>query len=64
MPGDVCAISENLSPGCMTAYAYDLAGNILTITLPSGRVITYTRNSNGQVFIDIPRRTGIPGTRT
>lgn len=31
-----------------TAYTYDLAGNILTITLDSGRVITYTRNANGQ----------------
>lgn len=31
------------------AYTYDLAGNILTITLDSGRVITYTRNANGQV---------------
>jgi RHS repeat-associated protein len=32
-----------------TAYTYDLAGNIATITLPSGRVVTYTRNANGQV---------------
>ncbi|MDD9901014.1 MAG: hypothetical protein OXT65_08560 [Alphaproteobacteria bacterium] len=32
-----------------TGYTYDLAGNILTITLDSGRVITYTRNSNGRV---------------
>ncbi|MBI1215901.1 MAG: hypothetical protein GC185_08805 [Alphaproteobacteria bacterium] len=31
-----------------TAYTYDLAGNIATITLPSGRVVTYTRNANGQ----------------
>lgn len=28
---------------------HDRAGNVLTITLPSGRVITYTRNANGQV---------------
>lgn len=32
-----------------TSYTYDLAGNILTVTLPSGRVVTYTRNANGQV---------------
>ena len=32
-----------------TAYTYDLAGNVLTITLPSGRVVTYTRNANAQV---------------
>lgn len=32
-----------------TSYTYDLAGNILTVTLPSGRVVTYTRNTNGQV---------------
>ncbi|MFH1157907.1 MAG: RHS repeat-associated core domain-containing protein, partial [Pseudomonadota bacterium] len=32
-----------------TSYTYDLAGNILTTTLPSGRVATYTRNGNGQV---------------
>jgi len=32
-----------------TAYTYDLAGNVLTITLPSGRVVTYARNANGQV---------------
>lgn len=32
-----------------TAYTYDLAGNILTVTLPSGRVVTYTRDGNGQV---------------
>jgi RHS repeat-associated protein len=31
-----------------TAYTYDLAGNVLTATLPSGRTITYTRNANGQ----------------
>ncbi len=36
-------------PTLTTAYTYDLAGNVLTITLPSGRVITYTRNANGQV---------------
>jgi RHS repeat-associated protein len=32
-----------------TSYTYDLAGNIATITLPSGRVVTYTRNSNSFV---------------
>jgi len=32
-----------------TEYAYDLAGNITGITLPSGREITYARNANGQV---------------
>ncbi len=36
-------------PTLTTGYTYDLAGNALTITLPSGRVITYTRNANGQV---------------
>ncbi len=35
-------------PTLTTGYTYDLAGNVLTITLPSGRVITYTRNANGQ----------------
>ncbi|MDD3020690.1 MAG: DUF6531 domain-containing protein [Alphaproteobacteria bacterium] len=33
----------------ITAYTYDLDDNVLTITLPSGRVVTYTRNANGQV---------------
>ncbi len=32
-----------------TSYTYDLAGNIATITMPSGRVVTYTRNANGLV---------------
>lgn len=32
-----------------TAYTYDKAGNITSITLPSGRVITYTLNGNAQV---------------
>src|SRR5690606_10247988 len=38
-----------------TAYTYDLAGNVLTITLDSGRVITYSRNANGLV-------SGVSGT--
>ncbi len=36
-------------PTLITAYTYDLAGNVLTITLPSGRLVTYTRNANGLV---------------
>lgn len=32
-----------------TDYTYDLAGNITGLTLPSGRTVTYTLNSNGQV---------------
>jgi RHS repeat-associated protein len=31
-----------------TDYSYDLAGNITGLTLPSGRTVTYTLNSNGQ----------------
>jgi RHS repeat-associated protein len=32
-----------------TSYSYDLAGNITGLTLPSGRTVTYTRDSNGRV---------------
>ncbi len=32
-----------------TAYSYDIGGFLSGITLPSGREITYTSNSNGQV---------------
>lgn len=32
-----------------TAYAYDLAGILKTITLPSGREVGYALNANGQV---------------
>ena len=42
-------------PTLTTAYTYDLAGNVLTITLPSGRVVTYSRNANGLV-------SGVSGT--
>ncbi len=31
------------------AYAYDAAGNILTETYPSGRIVTYTRDALGRV---------------
>lgn len=33
----------------MTQYGYDLAGNLSSITYPSGRLVTYVRNSAGQV---------------
>jgi RHS repeat-associated protein len=32
-----------------TSYTYDAAGNVLTITYPSGRIVTYTRDSFGQI---------------
>jgi RHS repeat-associated protein len=32
----------------VTAYSYDLAGVLTDVTLPSGRVISYARNNNGQ----------------
>ena len=32
-----------------TAYTYDPAGNILTITYPSGRIVTYTRDALGRI---------------
>jgi RHS repeat-associated protein len=32
-----------------TSYSYDLAGNITGVTLPSGRTVTYTLDSNGRV---------------
>lgn len=49
--GRVTSISENRGGGLTLAqsYTYDLAGNIATITMPSGRVVTYTRNVNGLV---------------
>ncbi len=49
--GRVTSASENRGGGLTLAssYTYDLAGNIATITLPSGRVVTYTRNANGLV---------------
>jgi RHS repeat-associated protein len=49
--GRVTSASENRGGGLTlaTSYTYDLAGNIATITLPSGRVVTYTRNANGLV---------------
>jgi RHS repeat-associated protein len=48
--GRVTSVSE--TRGALTfnqSYTYDLAGNIATMTLPSGRVVTYTRNANGLV---------------
>lgn len=49
--GRVTSASENRGGGLTLAqsYTYDLAGNIATITMPSGRVVTYTRNANGLV---------------
>ena len=32
-----------------TAYTYDAAGNILTATYPSGRIVTYTRDALGRI---------------
>ena len=32
-----------------TAYTYDAAGNILTVTYPSGRIVTYTRDALGRI---------------
>jgi RHS repeat-associated protein len=32
-----------------TSYSYDLAGNITGLTLPSGRTVTYTLDSDGRV---------------
>ena len=48
--GRVTNVSETRGALTFTqAYTYDLAGNIATMTLPSGRVVTYTRNANGLV---------------
>jgi|GEM_PF-997412 len=49
--GRVTSVSENRGGGLTLAqsYTYDLAGNIAMITMPSGRVVTYTRNANGLV---------------
>lgn len=48
--GRVTNVSETRGALTFTqAYTYDLAGNIATITMPSGRVVTYTRNANGLV---------------
>jgi RHS repeat-associated protein len=44
--GQLCSVTDASGT---TAYTYDLAGNVLTVTLPSGRTITTTRNANGQV---------------
>ncbi len=44
--------SENLSIfgyNGLTSYAYDGAGNIEHIDYPSGRVVTYTRDADGQI---------------
>jgi RHS repeat-associated protein len=35
--------------GYNTAYTYDAAGHILTMTYPSGRIVTYTRDSLGRI---------------
>ena len=32
-----------------TAYTYDPAGNILTETYPSGRIVAYTRDALGRI---------------
>jgi YD repeat-containing protein len=32
-----------------TAYSYDAADNLISVTYPSGRVVTYTRNNLGQI---------------
>jgi len=32
-----------------TAYTYDAAGHVSQITYPSGRIVIYARNANGQV---------------
>lgn len=32
-----------------TAYTYDVAGNVLTMTYPSGRIVTYTRDALGRI---------------
>ena len=48
--GRVTNVSETRGALTFTqSYTYDLAGNIATITMPSGRVVTYTRNANGLV---------------
>jgi len=33
----------------VTSYSYDLADNIATVTYPSGRVVTYSRDGEGRV---------------
>ncbi len=33
-----------------TSYTYDAAGNILTETYPSGRIVTYARDALGRIF--------------
>ncbi|MDI1226180.1 MAG: DUF6531 domain-containing protein [bacterium] len=48
--GRVTSVSETRGALTFTqSYTYDLAGNIATMTMPSGRVVTYTRNANGLV---------------
>jgi YD repeat-containing protein len=32
-----------------TAYAYDASGNVTQMTYPSGRIVTYTRDSTGRI---------------
>jgi len=32
-----------------TGFTYDAAGRVLTMTYPSGRIVTYTRNAVGQI---------------
>src|SRR5262249_6716245 len=32
-----------------TSYAYDLAGNVTQLTMPSGRIVAYTRDSLARV---------------
>jgi RHS repeat-associated protein len=32
-----------------TAYTYDASGNVTQITYPSGRIVTYTRDSTGRI---------------
>ena len=43
------------------AYTYDPAGNILTETYPSGRIVTYTRDTLGRISgITTKQNTGAP----
>ncbi len=47
-----------------TSYAYDAADHVTQITTPSGRIVTYGRNSLGQVSGVTTRQTALAASQT
>ncbi|MEJ1970021.1 MAG: RHS repeat domain-containing protein [Rhizomicrobium sp.] len=46
------------------AYSYDPAGNVLTATYPSGRIVTYTRDGQGRIAGIATRETAVAAAVT